>query len=233
MGVIPCYNSVINYMGNSSITQYLYQLVDLTAKPLASVERAFAVDSSGISSPCKDRWIKVRTEYKQHRDYKKWHIGTGVSTNIITSVKITSASNHDNPQFRELLIHTAKTFKLKEVSADKGYLAKKNVILVEELGAKPYIAIKDNTNLRKKGLNAWGRMLTEFQHNKKKFEEHYHKRSNVETTFSMIKRRFNPYLRSKNEKAEENELLCLVICHNLAVLVHSFFELKINLRYLD
>ncbi len=38
------------------------------------------------------------------------------------------------------------------------------------------------------------------------FFEHYHKRSNVETTFMAIKTKFGDTLKSKNEVAQVNEL---------------------------
>ena len=53
------------------------------------------------------------------------------------------------------------------------------------------------------------------------FLERYHKRSNVETTFSMIKRKFGDSLRSKSDVAMTNEVLAKVLCHNLAVLIHE------------
>ena len=61
------------------------------------------------------------------------------------------------------------------------------------------------------------------------FETHYyHKRSNVESTFSMIKRKFEPNLRSKTKTAQVNEALCKILCHNLCVIVHSMYELGIE-----
>ena len=46
---------------------------------------------------------------------------------------------------------------------------------------------------------------------------HYHLRSNVESTFSMMKRKFGDGLRSKTDTAMVNETLCKVLCHNLVV----------------
>ncbi len=50
---------------------------------------------------------------------------------------------------------------------------------------------------------------------------HYHKRSNVETVFSMIKAQFGERLRSKSETAQINEALTKVLCHNLIVVIQS------------
>ena len=57
---------------------------------------------------------------------------------------------------------------------------------------------------------------------------HYHKRSNVETTFSMIKAKFGERLRSKTEIAQINEALCKVLAHNLCCLIQSIYELGIE-----
>jgi transposase len=50
-----------------------------------------------------------------------------------------------------------------------------------------------------------------YQYNQETFLRHYHQRSNVETTFSMIKRKFGEKLRSKTQTAQENEVLCHTI----------------------
>ncbi len=60
------------------------------------------------------------------------------------------------------------------------------------------------------------------------FLQHYHKRSNVETTFSMIKGKFGDALRSKGTTAQRNEVLCKVLCHNLCCFVASIYELGIE-----
>ncbi len=66
---------------------------------------------------------------------------------------------------------------------------------------------------------------------REEFLEHYHKRSNVETTFSMIKAKFVQRLRSKTLTARINEALCKVLCHNLCVLIQSVHELGIEATF--
>ena len=58
-----------------------------------------------------------------------------------------------------------------------------------------------------------------FAYQRDTFLSRYHKRSNVETTFSMIKRKFGDSLRSKSDVGQMNEVLCKVIAHNLCVLI--------------
>jgi transposase len=56
----------------------------------------------------------------------------------------------------------------------------------------------------------------------------YHKRSNVETCFHMIKSKFGIALRSKTKPAQINDALYTVLCHNICVLIQSFCELGIE-----
>jgi transposase len=46
-----------------------------------------------------------------------------------------------------------------------------------------------------------------FAYQRDTFLAHYHKRSNVDTTFSMIKRKFGDSLRSKSDVGQMNEIL--------------------------
>lgn len=57
--------------------------------------------------------------------------------------------------------------------------------------------------------------------------EHYHKRSNVEATFSMIKRKFGEGVRSQSEAGRVNEALCKVLCHNLCCVIQSMYEFDV------
>ncbi len=58
--------------------------------------------------------------------------------------------------------------------------------------------------------------------------QHYHQRSNVESTFSMIKAKFRDHVRSKSDVAMANEVLCKIVCHNICVLIQEMYELGIE-----
>ena len=74
----------------------------------------------------------------------------------------------------------------------------------------------------------WSKMFHFCMLNREVFLQHYHQRSNVETTFSMIKMKFGDSVRSKTFHGQANEVLCKVICHNLCVLIQAMFELGIQ-----
>jgi len=94
------------------------------------------------------------------------------------------------------------------------------------MGAQAFIAFRKNTTGAVGG--AFEKAFHYFQFKQDEYMTHYHKRSNVESTFSSIKRVFGDSIRSKTETAMVNEVLCKLICHNLACLVHAQCELGIE-----
>ena len=120
-------------------------------------------------------------------------------------------------------------FPVKEVSADKAYLSHKNLAAVQAVGATPFVPFKSNTVEPEAGYStAWAQMYHYFMGNREKFLEHYHKRSNIETAYSMIKGKFGGAPRSKSDAGQINEVLCKVLCHNISVLVQATHALGID-----
>jgi len=228
----PHYNSIFNYLENPELRPILENLIEVSALPLQSVETDFAADSSGFSTSRFERWFNHKYGNETFkREWVKVHIMCGVKTNIVTAVEIEGKDTNDSTMFKPLLATTAHGFRIAEVSADKGYLSAKNVEAVREAGAKPFIALKANTTSRGvvgKKSSAWRDMFYFFMWKHEEFLKCYHKRSNVETTFSMMKRKFGDGLRSKTDVAIVNEALCKILCHNLVVLIHEMFELGID-----
>jgi len=62
---------------------------------------------------------------------------------------------------------------------------------------------------------------------------HYHKRSNVESTFVSIKRKLGDTLKSKNSTSQINELLCKIIAYNITVLIQEMYELGIEPNFIS
>ena len=119
-----------------------------------------------------------------------------------------------------------ESFEVKEVSADAIYASQDNFNAVAAIGATPYIAFKENTTGGVGGLFA--KAFHYYCAFKDEFLAHYHKRSNAESTFSMIKAKFGDGVRSKTDVAMVNEALCKILCHNICCLIQSFFELGIE-----
>ena len=122
---------------------------------------------------------------------------------------------------------TAEHFGIREVSADKAYLSRKNLSAVEAVGGMRFVPFKSNT-VEPTEAGMWTKMHHLFMYRREAFMEHYHKRSNIETAFSMIKGKFGSALRSKSDTGQINEALCKVLCHNLCVLVRAMPESSIE-----
>jgi len=93
---------------------------------------------------------------------------------------------HDYPFFKGLLDRTADAgFKMREVSADKGYLGADNMLATLQKGAIPYIPFETNL-VPQSGYEPksqlWTRMYHFYALHRAEFLWHYHKRSNIETT---------------------------------------------------
>lgn len=175
------------------------------------------------------RFSKPRTEW---RNYLKGHVCIGTRTNIICSAEVTYGNFHDVKQAPKLL-EGLRQFEPKKVSADKGYSAYKILQLIEGMNAEPFIAFRENTHPGKRSPEIWRRMYQYFLTNKEHFLKNYHKRSNVETTFSMIKMRLGEFLRSKNYEAQRNELMMKFIVHNITCLVQEVYESEVHVNFLQ
>jgi transposase len=228
----PHYNSISRYLRKPELTPILKELIVQSSLPLKAVEVDFAPDSSGFPTRKFINWNQ--TKYQGHgfdeHDWIKVHLMTGVKTNVVTAVEIGGRHASDFQMFPHLLKKTAEHFKLRDVCADKGYLSHDNLKLVEQYGGTPYIPFKSNTVLRADG-DIWSKMYHLYAFNREEFLAHYHKRSNVESTFSMLKAKFGDYVRSKDETAQVNEVLCKVLAHNVCVLIQSVHELGIELSW--
>jgi transposase len=224
---VPHYTTLYRYMEDSELTPTIEGLIAASAAPLKLVESQFAADSSGFSTSRFDRWFDEK--YGRQRSQRLWvkaHIMVGTKTNVITAVAVTDRDANDYPQFTGLLDATAKQFSIKQVSADKAYLGDSNFAAVAKVGAEPFIPFKSNST--GSGSEWWERLYGYFMFNRQQFLDYYHRRSNVETTFSMLKGKFGDAVRSKTETGQRNEVLLKVLCHNICVLIQEMYELGID-----
>jgi transposase len=221
------YNSISRHFEMPEITPILSDLIVQSSLPLRTVESDFGPDSTGFSTSRFIRWFdeKYGTERSGH-DWVKVHIMTGVRTNIITAAEVHGRDANDSPIMPSLLATTARHFTVKEVPADKAYASVENVEAVAAVGATPFIAFKSNHTGAAGGL--WEKAYHFFALHREDFLKHYHKRSNVESTFSMVKAKFRDHVRAKTDVAMTNEVLCKLIAHNICVLIQSQCELGIE-----
>jgi transposase len=230
IGHAPHYNSIFRYMEDASLTPILRALVEQSAMPLRAVECDFAIDGTGFSTCNHTRWFDERGAEKKMHVWVKAHAMVGVKTHVITAAEVTPGSQNDSPLLPMLVDRTSKNFTMREVSADKGYLSYANYEAVEKVGAIPFIAFKENS-VGTEGPAIWKKLFHLYSFQREEFLAHYHKRSNVETVFSQVKKKFGPSVRSKLETAQFNEVYAKLIAHNIVMVVHSIHELGIDPKF--
>ena len=223
----PHFNTIFNYLENPELTPILKAMIVESSRSLAAVEVDFAADSSGFTTSRFIRWFDHK--YGVVRQQHEWvtvHLMCGVKTNVVTAVEIRDKLAQDSPLMPALISTTARNFDMREVSGDKAYASYSNYDAIEATGAVPFIPFKDKIHTGKRpGL--WAKMFHYFNFRRDEFLGHYHKRSNAESTFSMIKAKFRDHVRSKSDVAMVNEVLCKILCHNLCCLIQEAFELGI------
>jgi hypothetical protein len=227
IGKLACHNSVLGVFETEDMTPVLRSLVERSAEPLKVLESTFACDSSGFSGCRFDRWFDHKFgDRRIQRAWCKAHIMTGCKTNVITAVEIHEPYASDGVQLKPLLATTAQRFDVKELVADVAYSTKSNLRAITDLGADALIPFKRNATPAAGGL--WEKLYYYFQFNKEEFLRRYHQRSNVESTFSAVKRKFGDSVRSKTDTAMRNETLAKFVCHNITRVIHEIYESGID-----
>jgi len=229
----PHFNTPSKLFNRPDVTPILHELVRLSAVPVAGIETDFAIDSTGFRTTSYSAYNGAKHGQKRDNNWIKAHICAGTHTNIVASIVITKGSGADVTQFKPLLDRAAEDFEIREVSADMAYSSRDNMEAVTKAGGVPYIPYKKNAIPRSFGAYTWTKMYHYIQLHREEFMEHYHKRSNIESTNAAIKRRFGETLKSKNFTAQVNELLAKVIAYNLTVVIHEMFEHGISPGFLN
>ena len=225
---ITSYNTMFKYFQRPELIPILTRIIALTSLPLRTVETKFNIDSTGFGTSNFQRWYSFKHGKElSSRRWVKCHFVNGAKTNIVTSVKITTEEASDCPQLLEMAKNTAKRYDMEELSGDKAYLSKDNFELLNSLGGTFYVPFKSNSRASGNGM-IWKKMYHYFMLNNEEYLNHYHNRSNAESTVNMIKSKFGARVRSKIWTAQVNEVLCKIIAHNICCVILETNELGIK-----
>src|SRR5262249_35435666 len=152
-------------------------------------------------------------------DWMKCHAMCGTRTHVCVAVEVLEKESADSPQFKGLVEKARESFRIKEVSGDKAYLSLENMEAVVDAGGTPFIAFKANSTGGRGGILK--KIFPLYSMNREASLDKYHRRSNIESMFSMCKAKFGDAVRSRSDVAMTNEVLCKLVAHNLCCLVMS------------
>lgn len=225
---VVSFNSLARYLRDPNLMPLLRKLVQESAAPLAGIERKIAVDASGFSTSVRFNHLDNKHGKGKNavRDYVKAHAACGTVTKIVTDLVVTKSVGQgtgDPSNFAPLLQGSRLHFEIEEVMADKAYSNHAILQAVADMGAVPYIPFKDGSS-GKHGPDIWKRMFHYVALNEAEFLQHYHQRSNAETLFSMVKRKFDQHLMAKDEIGLVNEVYCKFLAHNIVVLANAMYQ---------
>ena len=225
---VPSDSSISRFLNQSYVTSLLKYLVIISALPLVSVEKTFAIDASGFATQSYLRHYNVKRgrEEKKAR-YVKAHVLCGTKSHIVTAAEVSESNVSESPLLPHLLRTTLGNFDAQELYADMGYLSKNNFEVTENVGTQLFIPFKVNTT-PVDGDDAWARAWKFFAYKNDEFRAYYHQRSQVETVFHMDKSKTGAAVKAKNPTAQFNEVLCKILNHNIMVLIHEAYELRIE-----
>jgi transposase/predicted nucleic acid-binding Zn finger protein len=233
-GLIACaphYNSLFRCLESATVTPIIQDLIVRAAIPLRAVETDFAIDSTGFTSTqLVGLWQQEKYgahKFHHEHDWLKVHAVCGVKTNVVTAIEVTERNTQDSPYFAPLVTKTTEHFNVRRVMGDKAYSSYANLELTVSKGAEPFIPFKSYAKTTSPS-ETWNRLLAQFILNREGFLHTYHKRSNVESTFSAIKRVFGDSVRSRTRVAQINEVLLKVLAHNIRCLIHTMAEMGIS-----
>ena len=227
LATAPHFNSVLNALDDPATGPILTELVRLSALPLAAVEVDFAVDSTGFGNGRNERWFSKKYEgLASKSSWVSCHAMAGVRTNVIAAVKVLEARAADCPQLPDLARTTAKGFTIEEVSADRAYPSRENYNAVDELGGVLFAAFKSNTTGGVGGL--FEKAYLFFRWHREEFLKSYHKRSNIESSFSALKRKMGDSVRGRTETSMKNEVLAKIVCYNLTCCIAEWYTLGVS-----
>lgn len=227
IGRLPRHNTIFDYLQRPDLAPILKTLVCASAAPLASVESKLAIDGTGFGSKVYKRWFDAKYgRQMKEATWVKLHAVVGTHTNVIAAAEVTDGTVNDSPLLPQLLKETAENFDIQEFLGDKGYIGRRNLQAIADVGATPYIAFKKNS--RPDGPEVWRKAHHLFAFHREEWLTHYGQRSNVEATFSSMKRKFGGFVRAKKFDAMVNEVLLKCLAHNLSCLVHAIHELGIE-----
>lgn len=226
------FNASLKALENEALTPILIDLIQASAFPLRGVETQFAIDSSGFCTSRFTRWFDVKYGVtREQADWVKVHIVCGTATHVVTAVTVLEKHTADTTQLPDLVAETSRRFTIREMSADGAFASQDNFNAVNAVGGVFYPAFHRNATGSIGGL--FEKAFHYFSLLRDEYLKHYHRRSNVESVFSMVKRKFGDSVRSKTDVAMKNEVLAKLLCHNLCCVISAWYELGIEPLFSD
>lgn len=210
---VPTYSALAKMNQRMPLTMWQLLLRITASQKLNLV----AIDGTGMSRPLPSPYYTYRTDRPYPIDIPlKLSIAICTRTKKVLSLRLRAKRSHDIKDAKYLIKHLPG--KPKTIIADKGYDAEWLHQYCHKLKIRPCIPIKNNGRIRH---NRWTLRRT----NAKKFKKKtYNRREMVETTFSVLKRKFGSSVSSIRISAQRAEMYCRAIAYNTFSIFTGLFQ---------
>ena len=231
ISTLPRWATVLKYLADPDMAEIFKTFVTVSSLPCRQLERIFCADATGIATKTYFSWTDEKYGHTRGgtKMWIKMHLLIGTFTQVIVAADATEGSVHDQVPFPEMVARASKEYIMEELVADKGYVSRFNLELVNDVGAVPYIPfMKHHVVPLNASGSTWDKMIRYYVFRQEEFDQHYKSpRAKVESSIAANKRLFDPSLMSRSFTGQVNETYCRLIAHNLVRLIHVFYELDV------
>ena len=181
-----------------------------------------AIDSTGLETSCASAYFarrrksatNPRKKVVYHR-YPKLGVVANTSDHFILAQHAGRGPRPDVDEFLPLVAQAQQRVRLGQMAADAGYDSEPNHRFARDgCGIRTIIPARHGRPTAKPAKGRYRRLMqTRFD------TDAYHRRVQIETVMSMIKRRQGPHVRGRSYWSQCRDLRLLVLAHNAMLLV--------------
>ena len=185
-------------------TDMFERITEQIIRHLRIKPKLIALDGTGFTNDYADKYY-AQIRGKERKSFTKCHVVVDVDSRIILYSQATKGPRHDT-KFAIAAIRSLKKYYVDYIIADKAYDTNKiRECINEEINASDQIPLKSNFK------HGWYRRLS-----LKTFDEEiYSRRNNVESIFSVIKRKFSGTNKSKHTRLQNKETRLKTAIYNI------------------
>lgn len=231
-------STLSTYMAEKEMTKVIRRAINRTAMAVHSRARHFAIDSAYFRTPNSEVHLRRgELAMKQVNAQLQWV----VDLETLVAIDAYFADEYDSDQNWFIPVMKALIpFTVESIHADSGYSDRKHYDWVRKNlagpsgPAKAWIDFKDD-NRRKPDPKYphYTEMLDIYLSCKDQWHEGYDPRCLIEVAHHIMKARFKRRLRSRLEVSLENELLAMVLVHNLCRLIVAYHQHGVIIPFAD
>ena len=173
-----------------------------------------ATDATGYNN-LKRHWRDTDYGLRVYEEWIKVHGAIETDSFLMLNYQMTKAKVHESRMFETVWNDLPENVTPIRSLADSAYTSESCLQTAQQHGATPYHDVKSNAVHHTYPETAYEKLVNFATHWPNRFQKLYGKRNHIETTFSIITRKFGHKLRCKTRNGRKNEIQAKIIAHNI------------------